>query len=96
MKRTIYVALPLLITGMLAYPKKSLSNENKLINQKELNIFDPCSEASAWVSATVYTTGNYVKYNGRLWRAKHWTQGDTPRGFGVDPYGPWEDMGPCI
>ncbi|ACU61254.1 carbohydrate-binding protein [Chitinophaga pinensis] len=55
----------------------------------------PCDTASEWVSATAYAGGSYVKYNGKLFRARNWTQGDTPRGFGIWPDGPWEDLGYC-
>lgn len=66
---------------------------SNLLSQK--TDIGPCDTASEWVSATAYATGSYVKYNGKLFRARYWTQGDTPRGFGIWPDGPWEDLGYC-
>ena len=39
-----------------------------------------CSGIGAWSSTAVYVAGNQVTYNGSLWQAKWWTQGDTPGG----------------
>jgi hypothetical protein len=36
-----------------------------------------CS-APAWSAAQVYVGGNLASNNGRIWRAKWWTQGETP------------------
>ncbi|ANQ47421.1 T9SS type A sorting domain-containing protein [Flammeovirga sp. MY04] len=41
-----------------------------------------------WESTAVYTGGNQVVHNGKIYRAKWWTQGDEP-GNGD----PWEDTG---
>ncbi|HEX2621110.1 MAG TPA: glycosyl hydrolase family 18 protein [Phototrophicaceae bacterium] len=48
-----------------------------------------CS-AAAWISTAVYVGTNEVSYNGHQWRAKWWTQGETP---GVAQV--WLDLGPC-
>lgn len=45
----------------------------------------------AWNSTTVYVGGNQASYNGHLWQAKWWTQGDVPGG----PAGVWTDLGLC-
>lgn len=45
----------------------------------------------AWNSTAVYVGGNQVSYNGHLWQAKWWTQGDVPGG----PAGVWTDLGVC-
>lgn len=50
-----------------------------------------CS-APAWNAATAYTGGQQVSYNGHLWTAKWWTQGDTP---GNNSQGVWTDNGGC-
>ena len=42
-----------------------------------------CAGVSAWSSGTAYTGGQTVTYNGDLWSAKWWTQGDTPGGSGM-------------
>ncbi len=53
---------------------------------------DVCS-ADTWDSSTVYTAGDLVSYDGHEWKAKWWTQGNTP-----DPdaqWGVWDDQGIC-
>lgn len=45
-----------------------------------------------WDPAIAYVGGSKVLYQGNVWRAKWWTQGDVP---GADPWGPWEDLGVC-
>jgi chitodextrinase len=37
-----------------------------------------CSTAATWISTSVYNAGNQVKYNGSLYTAKWWTQGNQP------------------
>ncbi|KAA1468537.1 class III chitinase [Dentipellis sp. KUC8613] len=39
-----------------------------------------CGGVSAWSSGTVYTGGQQATYQGHLWTAKWWTEGDTPGG----------------
>jgi chitinase len=48
-----------------------------------------CS-APAWVSTQVYVGGNEVSYSGHLYKAKWWTQNETPGRADV-----WADEGPC-
>lgn len=43
--------------------------------------------SGTWDSAAVYTGGDTVSYEGRRYRAKWWTQGETPGGSDV-----WEDL----
>ena len=50
-----------------------------------------CSGIAAWNSTTAYTGGSQVTFNGELWQAKWWTQGDTPGG----PAGVWTLLGSC-
>ncbi|KAA1477051.1 hypothetical protein DENSPDRAFT_867476 [Dentipellis sp. KUC8613] len=50
-----------------------------------------CSSVGAWAAGTVYVGGNTATYNGHLWTAKWWTQGDTPGGSA----GVWTDDGAC-
>ncbi|WP_129305106.1 carbohydrate-binding protein [Streptomyces sp. L2] len=47
---------------------------------------------SAWNSSAVYTQGDEVSYGGHNWKAKWWTQNETP---GASQWGPWEDEGAC-
>jgi chitinase len=51
----------------------------------------PCS-APAWNAGTAYTGGQQVSYNGHLWTAKWWTQGDIP---GNNSQNVWTDNGAC-
>lgn len=43
-----------------------------------------------WSSSEVYTSPDEVQYEGVVYRAKWWTQGDIP---GAEAYGPWESVG---
>ncbi|MET8536804.1 chitinase [Streptomyces sp. NPDC056653] len=49
--------------------------------------------AAAWSSSAVYTAGNTVSYGGRTWKAKWWTQNETPGTTGE--WGVWQDLGAC-
>ncbi|MEU5824673.1 MULTISPECIES: carbohydrate-binding protein [Streptomyces] len=49
--------------------------------------------AAAWSSGAVYTGGNTVSYGGHTWKAKWWTQNETPGSTGE--WGVWQDLGPC-
>jgi predicted chitinase len=51
-----------------------------------------CS-AAAWSSGAVYVGGNQVTHAGAAWRAKWWTQGETPGTTGE--WGVWERTGTC-
>jgi chitinase len=46
----------------------------------------------AWSSTAVYTTGNEVSYNQHNWKAKWWTQNETPV---ASDWGVWQDEGAC-
>jgi chitinase len=46
----------------------------------------------AWNSATAYSGGAVVSYNGHKWTAKWWTQGDVP---GANGQNVWSDNGAC-
>ncbi len=50
-----------------------------------------CS-APAYSSTAIYVNGNQVSYNGHLWQAKWWTQGEAPSTGGS---GVWTDLGVC-
>ncbi|WP_135661510.1 glycosyl hydrolase family 18 protein [Halorhabdus rudnickae] len=51
-----------------------------------------CSGVEEWSSSATYTGGDQVVYDGSLWEAKWWTQGDEP---GASEWGPWEEVGSC-
>ncbi|WP_305038255.1 glycosyl hydrolase family 18 protein [Agromyces endophyticus] len=42
---------------------------------------------AAWSATTAYVAGSVVSYGGATYKAKWWTQGDTP---GAAQWGPWE------
>ncbi|WP_346767344.1 carbohydrate-binding protein [Streptomyces sp. C1-2] len=46
---------------------------------------------AAWSSSAVYVKGDEVSYGKHNWKAKWWTQNETP---GAE-WGPWEDEGSC-
>lgn len=51
-------------------------------------------EAAAWSSSTAYTGGQRVSYEGNLYEAKYWSQGDNPANAGE--WGAWKLIGPCV
>ncbi|MCX3061638.1 carbohydrate-binding protein [Streptomyces beihaiensis] len=48
--------------------------------------------AAAWDASAVYVKGDEVTYNGHAWKAKWWTQNETPTDT---DWGPWTDEGAC-
>jgi chitinase len=50
----------------------------------------PGCSAPAWASSQVYVGGDLVSHNGHTWKAKWWTQGETPGSADV-----WADQGSC-
>ncbi|KAJ7618307.1 glycoside hydrolase superfamily [Mycena polygramma] len=50
-----------------------------------------CAGVAAWAAASIYTSSMQATYNGDLWTASWWTQGDTPGGSA----GVWVDQGAC-
>ncbi|KAI0702448.1 class III chitinase [Cytidiella melzeri] len=50
-----------------------------------------CGGVAAWSSSTVYTGGQQASFDGHLWTAQWWTEGDTPGGSA----GVWTDDGVC-
>ncbi|WP_203600490.1 chitinase [Streptomyces sp. SID9727] len=49
--------------------------------------------AAAWSAGAIYNGGNTVSYGGHTWKAKWWTQNETPGSTGE--WGVWQDLGPC-
>ncbi len=47
----------------------------------------PVAGTAAWSSAQVYNGGERVSYNGAVYQANWWTQGNAP---GADQWGPWK------
>ncbi|MFH9399555.1 MULTISPECIES: chitinase [unclassified Streptomyces] len=52
----------------------------------------PASCKPAWSATTAYTAGAEVAYGKHNWKARWWTQNETP---GASQWGPWEDEGAC-
>ncbi len=53
-----------------------------------------CNSKEAWESGSIYNTGDLVTYNGKLYRANWWTQGQTPDE--TQQYGPWSVKSECV
>ncbi|WP_436934250.1 glycosyl hydrolase family 18 protein [Halovenus marina] len=51
-----------------------------------------CSGVSAWDSSATYTGGDQAVYDGALYEASWWTQGDEP---GSSEWGPWDMVEEC-
>ncbi|TPX00491.1 glycoside hydrolase, partial [Schumannella luteola] len=49
----------------------------------------PGDGAAAWSAGAVYVAGDLVTYQGSTYKAKWWTQGDTP---GASEWGPWAEQ----
>ncbi|MFG3338431.1 glycosyl hydrolase family 18 protein [Glycomyces sp. NPDC048151] len=47
----------------------------------------------AWVSSEIYVGGDLVSHDGREYKAKWWTTGETPGTTGQ--WGVWQDLGAC-
>ena len=50
------------------------------------------SEYPQWDPNATYTSGDRVVYEGTIYEAQWWTQGDEP---GSNQWGPWEEVGPA-
>ena len=51
-----------------------------------------CSGVPEWDSSETYQSADQAVFEGSLWEASWWTQGDEP---GASAWGPWEEVGPC-
>ena len=51
-----------------------------------------CSGVEAWNATRAYVKDDKATSGGKLWRAKWWTQNETPTG---SEWGPWELLGGC-
>jgi len=50
-----------------------------------------CNGIAAWTAGMAYVGGTQVTYNGHLWTAKYWSEGDAPG----DSTSDWTDDGAC-
>ncbi|KAK9731261.1 Chitinase 4, partial [Basidiobolus ranarum] len=49
-----------------------------------------CDGVKAWSPKATYNSSQKSTFNGHLWKAKWWTQDESPKNKGV-----WVDMGAC-
>ncbi|WP_082104311.1 discoidin domain-containing protein [Demequina soli] len=49
----------------------------------------PAGDAAAWTASGVYTAGDRVVYQGKLWQAQWWTRNEAPG----QAWGPWMELG---
>ncbi|MFI2362008.1 glycoside hydrolase family 19 protein [Promicromonospora sp. NPDC019610] len=78
----------LLTTGVVAVPGSAATAGSSAAPAAVAD----CS-APAWSAGAVYVGGNLVTHAGASWRAKWWTQGETPGTTGE--WGVWERVGTC-
>lgn len=50
----------------------------------------PVSTIPAWDASTVYQEGDIALYEGKVYQAQWYTEGQAP---GASPYGPWAEQG---
>ncbi len=51
-----------------------------------------CTNLPAWNPSAIYLGGDQVTFNGNKYKAKWWTQNETPNAV---PTGVWQDLGSC-
>ncbi|MGW2091900.1 glycoside hydrolase family 19 protein [Promicromonospora sukumoe] len=78
----------LLTTGVVAVPGSAATAGGSAAPAAVAD----CS-APAWSAGGVYVGGNLVTHGGASWRAKWWTQGETPGTTGQ--WGVWERVATC-
>lgn len=54
----------------------------------------PACPVAEWGASTIYIGGDRAVYNGVIYEAKWWTQGDRPDQSGE--WGAWKVIGPCV
>lgn len=67
------------------------SSQSQTVTVKADTVGATC--AAPWDATAVYTGGQEVTYQGHVYSAKWWTQGDEPSKSGE--WGVWKDLGPC-
>lgn len=81
------------INGAAVQPQETPSQDTQQSGGDTSGTVTPPEQsggAAAWDAGTVYTGGEIVSYNGKKYRAKWWTQGETPNDS--DQYGVWEPV----
>ena len=74
----------------MALPRPVLESDREAVSADH-----PVAGArTAWAGEKVYVAGDEVEYQGDVFRAKWWTQGDVPQENPDQPYDhPWEFVG---
>ncbi len=101
MKQSATVGYALTVLAFSLGFNLSCSSNAKAFADSKLNPFKAnttskatlaaCSSA-AWSATAVYTGGMTASYDNKEWRAKWWTQGNTPSS---NPDGPWAYVSDC-
>ncbi len=92
------VSAGLIITNQMAQKRESQDSEivttsigTSIGIEENTDITVGQVAGDTWNAETAYTGGNEVVYNGKRFRAKWWTQGETPDANNAS--GPWECIG---
>ncbi len=79
--------------GLEAYVSGPGLNKAQIAASQLFRSSATCTEA-AWNTATAYSGGAKVSYNGKVYQAKWWTQGNQPDLF-VGEGKPWAELSTC-
>ena len=84
-----------LAPGTYALTAQAIDNEAATATSAQVNIevnaiSGGCNGIPVWDPATAYGTGDQVKYNGRIFEAKYWTQNQNP-----ETTDPWKHTTRC-
>lgn len=71
----------------------NLSASSAALNVTTEQVSGSSCTVAAWSAAVAYTGGQQAVYNGTIYEAKWWTQGDRPDQSGQ--WGVWKTIGPC-
>ncbi|MFE7406770.1 discoidin domain-containing protein [Isoptericola sp. NPDC057559] len=74
----------------LAYPYQFQVDEAE---EALAEVRDGLVRVPVWSRSATYTGGEYVTYDGRVYRASWWTQGVAP---GSSPWGAWAELGATV
>lgn len=60
----------------------------------EIGSYRMCTDGpvQAWTNSAIYTGGETVVVDGKLWKAQWWTRNQRPD---ATPWGPWKQVGTC-
>lgn len=71
-------------------PETTTTTKAPEVTTKTLETTENVSQYPTWDSNTVYTNGNRVCYNGKVYQAKWWTVGENPETCGQ--WGVWKQV----